>query len=191
MRRTVMGIPLYEPRVTRGVQRPRSHSPARSARYVWRVGSMYAIIEWRRYTGYYPVSLFRLVSGLAVDRFEFPDLARYVVKKWDTHKAPTKPEDQVPVTSVVLKKFPRLLAFLSDLWYDDGSARVRGSIWMDSDLGGVKALLKEPSLTLCARIRAASWDELYAAVEFFLAMDSPPWEHDQFAARQQSEKKKK
>jgi hypothetical protein len=142
-------------------------------------------------TGYFPKSLVRAVSGEPYQMFSLPDVGVGTVKKWKATPEPTKPEDSPPVVSVVLKRFPRLLAFQTDRWYDDGSPRLPGSVWFDSDLGASKAMLKEPSLCLCARIRAATVDELYAAIELFLSLDNPPWEHDRFAAEKVQPKKKK
>jgi hypothetical protein len=191
VRRKLFGVGVYTPRVKRGVQKPRSHSPDKSGRYVWQVGTSYLSVEWRKHTGFYPVSFFRLVSGKAVEQRMYSDVGGKTVKKWSAGAPPGKPEDVVPVACAVLKKFPRILAFLTDRWYDDGSPRFPGSVWMDSDLGACKALLKEPSLMLCARIRAATWDDLYAAVETFLGLDAPPWEPDQYAAERANQKKKK
>jgi hypothetical protein len=141
--------------------------------------------------GYCPTSSHRVVSGRVEESITLPDVSRCSVKKWSAGAPAGKPGDVPPVVSVVFKKFPRTLAFLHDRWYDDDSPRYPGSIWIDSDVGAFKAMLKEPSLLLCARIRAATLDDLIAAVEVFLGLDSPPWEHDQYAAERVLQKKKK
>jgi hypothetical protein len=160
-------------------------------RYVWRVGRWYVFVSWSCYLGYYPTSIVSADPGGTVGSVTYPDVRRRAVKKPIASAPPTKPEDVPPVVSVVLKKFPRLLAFLVDRWYDDGSPRLPGSVWFDSDIGAAKALLKEPSLCLCARVRAATVDDLYAACETFLGLESPPWEPDVYAMEQQAKKKKK
>jgi hypothetical protein len=148
-------------------------------------------VGWHVSTGYFPRLLCCRSSGGQYEHYPLPDVGVGTVKKWQATPAPRTPGDSPPVVSVVLKKFPRLLAFQTDRWYDDGSPRLPGSVWFDSDLGASKAMLKEPSLCLCARIRAATVDELYAAIELFLSLDNPPWEHDRFAAEKVQPKKKK
>lgn len=191
MRRELFGSPVYGPRSGAGVQRPRSWAPSKRGRYIWSAGSWFFSIEWLPWTGFYPVERFRVVQGLPVERNEFPDVGGSTVKKPSTGSVPSKPEDVPPVTSVLFKKYPRLLAFLHDRWYDDGSSRFPGALWIDSDLGAIKAMLKEPSLMLCARIRASTIDDLFAAVETFLGLDSPPWEPDRYALERADEKKTK
>lgn len=191
MRQRVAGVPLYTARAKRGVQKPRSRAPSRSSRYAWRVGQWIVFVSWERFLGFVPTSAWKMGSGYPGEVIDYPDVRTRSMKKWSAGAPAQKPEDAPAVTSTVLKKFPRLLAFLTDRWYDDGSPRFPGSIWFDSDLGACKAMLKEPSLMLCARIRAATVDDLYAAVETFLGLDSPPWEPDQFALDKAAQKKKK
>lgn len=148
-------------------------------------------MEWTPWLGFCPLSTFRLVSGLAEDNNPYPDVKSKTMKKWTVAAASPSPDDAPPPQSVVLKKFPRLAAFLSDRWYDDKSPRLPGAVWLDSDLGGFKAMLKEPSMALCARIRASTLDDLFAALEQFLGLDNPPWEPDQYALGKSDKKKKK
>ena len=101
------------------------------------------------------------------------------------------PEEYKPYESKTFKAFPRLVAFLADQWYDTGEPRKRGSLWIDSEGSFWKAMLKEPSLFLCARIRAASLEDLLKAVETFLGLDAPPWEPDAYAQEKAVGKKKK
>jgi hypothetical protein len=186
-----MGVPLYTRRTSRGVQRPRSWSPLYSGEYVWRRGPWDLFMGWCRHLGYFPRFGLQVAWSVGQVRVDYPDVKGTKMKKPNVTAPGGKPEDTPPAVSVFLKKYPRLLAFLCDRWYDDGSPRWPGSVWIDSDISAAKAMLKEPTLCLCARIRAATLDDLMAAVETFLGLDSPPWEHDQYAAEKGVLKKKK
>jgi len=113
------------------------------------------------------------------------------VKKPPKPEGAKKPEVYLPYDTKIFKAFPRLTAFLADQWYDDGEPRTRGSIWVDSEGSFFKALLKEPSLCLCARVRAATLDDLFKACEVFLGLESPPWEVDEYAQERARKKGKK
>lgn len=191
MRRTLMGIDLVEPRLTPGVQKPRSWTRKYSARYVWRVRSRYVFVTWSKYVGFTPVEVFDVVGGVVANRTPFVYPRRRKVKK-PSAAAPADPDpDRAPQASVVLKKFPRLVAFLGDRFYDNGEPRMPGSAWFDCDAMAFRCMLKEPSLFLQTRIRAATLDDLFAAVEAFLGMESAPWEPDVFAREKVAPKKKK
>jgi hypothetical protein len=186
-----MGLPLYTPRDTRGVQRPRTWSPQGEGRYAWAVGPYHVSVLWRRREGYSFLSCWDARPGVPFQRLVLPDVERGTVKKPNVSAPAGQPGDDPPAVSTFLKRYPRLLAFLTDRWYDDGSPRWPGSVWIDSDLSAAKALLKEPTLCLCARIRAAALDDLMSAIEVFLGLDSPPWEHDRYAAEAAVKKKRK
>jgi len=191
VRREVFGAKLFERRSKVGVQRRRSKTPERIREYAWSTGEHVVIVQFSPWWGYSPIAAYKRVSGAWERVWNYPDAVRKKVKKWTAAASAPEPDNSPPETSVVLKKYPRTLAFLSDRWYDDKSPRLPGSMWLDSDLGAKKAMLKEPSLKLCARIRAATWDDLFAAVETFLSLDAPPWEPDKYAIEAEEEKKKK
>lgn len=191
MRRSFVGRPVYRPRVGQGVQRPRSWTPDHPKKYAWVYGRYMLLVDWNRYIGYRPVGamldLLGVVTPLLVGSRE-----KKVKKPQVSAAAPEQPpEEYKPYESATFKKFPRLVAFLADHWYDDGTPRKRGSLWIDSEGSFWKALIKEPSLLLCARIRAASLEDLLKALETFLGLDSPPWEPDQYAQGKVKDKKNK
>jgi hypothetical protein len=191
MRRKWVGRPVYRPRATHGVQRPRSWTPEFSGQYAWKYGRWMLLVNWNRYTGYRPVGaqLDKLgvhtpvLVGSRESRMKKPQVSAVAPEQ--------PPEEYKPYESVTFKKFPRLVAFLADQWYDNGEPRKRGSLWIDSEGSFWKAMIKEPSLFLCARIRAASLEDLLKALETFLGLDSPPWEPDQYALEKTTGKKKK
>lgn len=181
MRRSHCGIPLYERRLKAGVQKPGQWTPQTYARYAWRVGQWIVVVHWYRHEGYSFSSAWRDGSGTPGEVVYFPDTRKVPMKRF-TISPPAPDGDPTPsAPSILFKKHPRTTAFLSDRWYDDKSPRLPGSLWIDSDLGGFKAMLKEPSAMICARIRAATLDDLFSAIETFLGLDTPPWEIDQYA----------
>lgn len=113
------------------------------------------------------------------------------MKKWSAGGGANEVVPPLPAESKLMAKCKRLMEWLTATTYDDGSPRTPGSLWIDSDSAAFKAMLKEPSLLLCARIRAGTFDDLIAAVETFLGLDSPPWEPDKFALERASKKTKK
>lgn len=191
MRRHLFGVPLYFPRTTTGVQKPRSRTPSHSTRYAWSVGRWFVFVSWSRYEGFTALDAVRYSGQVVHERREFPNLRRSKVKKPTVPAAAAPDPGQPSGSSVVLKKFPRLFDFLSNRWYENGEPRWPGSLWIDSDALAFRALLKEPSLFLQTRIRAATVDDLFAAVETFLGLDAPPWEPDAYAHEKAVTKKKK
>lgn len=191
MRRKWVGRPVYGPRMTVGVQKPRSWTPEFSGRFAWKYGPWMLLVNWNRYAGYCPVGAQLDKPGVVTPVIVATREAK-VRKPQVTVEVPERPpEDYRPYESKTFKAFPRLVAFLADQWYDDGSPRKRGSLWIDSEGSFWKAMLKEPSMFLCARIRAASLEDLLKAVETFLGLDAPPWEPDEYAREKASGKKKK
>lgn len=191
MRRVIAGTPIYPQRSTAGVQRPRTWTPKYSGRYGWAVGKWVVWVTWERFLGYYPTGAWLEGSGWPGTRREFPDLSRRTVKKPNAPLPPVMPDVLPAYETAVLKKFKRLTAFLTDRWYDDGSPRMPGSMWFDSDATGFTVMLKEKMLLLCVRLRAATLDDAFAAAEAFLGLESPPWEVDQYAADRAGKKSKK
>lgn len=112
-------------------------------------------------------------------------------------KKPLRPEpasmpEVLPLYETkVLKKFPLLTRFLTDRWYEDGTPRMPGSFWFDSDVTSFTIMLKEKSSFMCARFRAGTMDDVFAACEVFLGLDSPPWEVDQYAVERSGKKSRK
>lgn len=191
MRRLVNGIPLYTARPGRGVQKPRSWSPAHSARYMWRVGQWLVTVIWEKRVGFFPTSAWREGSGTPGEIINYPNCEVKRMKK------PVRPEpaampDVLPLYECrILKKFPLLTRFLTDRWYEDGSPRTPGSMWLDSDQTSFTIMLKEKTTFMQARFRAATMDDVYAAVEMFLGLDAPPWELDEYALSRAPKKGKK
>lgn len=191
MRRKWAGRPVYRPRLSKGVQRPRSWTPDFSREYAWVYGRWMLLVNWNRYTGYRPVGaqevklgyVTPILTGSKEPKMRKPQVSAVVSEQ--------PPKEYQPYESKTFKAFPRLVAFLADQWYDDATPRKRGSLWIDSEGSFWKAMLKEPSLFLCARIRAASLEDLLKAVETFLGLDSPPWEPDEFAREKSLGRKKK
>jgi len=191
MRRKVAGVPIYVSRSVPGVQRPRTWTPDFSGRYGWTFGRWIVWVSWNRYTGYRPTGAWLDGSGWPGTRHDVSSQGSSRVKKPNAATPEVKPEEVKPYESKVLKAFPRLIAFLTDDWYDDGTRRKRGSLIWGSEGSFVTVMIKEPTPLLCARIRAASIDDAYKALELFLGLDSPPWEPDEFARERAAPKKKK
>jgi len=191
VRRKWIGRPVYRPRVGKGVQKPRTWTSEFSARYAWKYGRWMLLVNWNKYAGYCPVgaqldklgAATPVLVGSRESKVRKPQVSAAVPEQ--------PPEEYKPYESPTFKKFPRLVAFLADQWYDNGEARKRGSLWIDSEGSFWKAMLKEPSLFLCARLRAASLEDLLKAVETFLGLDAPPWEPDNYAMEKATVKKKK
>lgn len=191
MRSSIAGVPLYTSRTRRGVQRPRSWSPNVSASYAWTVGKWVWFVDWTRWSGFTVSRCWLASSGWPGTYHDYPKMRVRDMKKPPLPE-PAKMPDQLPAyETAVLKKFKRLTAFLADRWYDDAAPRMPGSMWIDSDATSFKVLLKEPTLQLCARLRASTLDDLFAACEAFLGLDSPPWEVDQYAVDRSSKKSRK
>jgi hypothetical protein len=97
----------------------------------------------------------------------------------------------LPGESVVLKRFPLLCQFLAVTKYDDGTPRLRGRVWFESDAIAYVITLMEPTACARVRLRGASIDDTLALAEKHLSIENAPWEVDQYARDRQAMKKKK
>lgn len=192
MRRTTLaGIPVYVTRAETGVARPREWMKKRSAKYLFAYRGKLLLAQYQPFRGMFPVAFQRVVDGGLVDDIEFPSLWSKSMKKVSLGTDAAAPLPPLSGESVVLKKFPRLREFLSVTAYDDGSARAPGRMWLDSDGTAFVITLFETSAMVRARFRANALDDVIQLAEIFLAMESPPWEIDQWARERVATKKKK
>jgi hypothetical protein len=93
--------------------------------------------------------------------------------------------------SVVFKKFPLTRHFMTAVAYEDGSPRQPGRIWWENDGVAFTAVLMDPTGCARVRLRAATIDDLWTAVEAHLGAENAPWEVDQYARDRAAKKGKK
>ncbi len=178
-------------RLTPGVRRPGQWLPRREAAWWVMFGPWCLYVMWRPWAGMFPAVLARAGSERSEEDIEFPNLWSKALKQLSLGVEAGKPLPPLPADSSVLKKFPRLLEFLTATQYDNGSPRAPGRLWLDSDLIAFTMTLFEPSGFARVRLRASSLDDLLMLAEKHLGSENPAWEDDQYARDRAAEKKKK
>lgn len=191
MMRRYLGADVVPTRSSPGVRRPGQWLPRREASWYIAYGPFLLSVRYRRWGGLFLSRLVRLVGKDAASETVFPNLWSVKMKQLSIGGEPGKALPPLPSDSVVLKKFPRLMEFLTHTTYDNGAPRAPGRLWLDSDLIAFTLTLFEPSAFARVRIRAASLDDLLTLAEKHLGSDNPAWEDDQYARERAAEKKKK
>lgn len=148
-------------------------------------------VRWRPWGGLMPSTLVRIGAGEDADDYQFPSLWSVQMKKLTTGVGTGEKLPPLSADSVIFKKFPRYREFISAREYDDGSPRLPGRVWLDSDNLAFTATIFERSGFGRMRFRAQSQDDLFAAIEAFLSQENPQWEDDDFAREKAAEKNSK
>ena len=148
---------------------------------MWDLGGRLLVVEWRVRYGLYAVSLVRSPWGMDEQVIEYPHQWVHDVKR---RQLPTGDGAPVPALSgetKVLAKFPRLMEFLTAVYYDDKTVRIPGT-WRFSVQGLTFALtLTDVDAGMRITLRAAALDDVLALAEQVLKMDDQPWEVDPYA----------
>lgn len=73
------------------------------------------------------------------------------------------------------RDFPSIYSFLMDTKYEDGQARVPGSMSIFTHAGALKAAVNDKDRGVVAFVSAPTWDELFAFLEAGICNDSLEW----------------
>lgn len=182
---------LLAQRATRGMQKPGQWVPRFAKRYALALSGGVLLVEHRPYRGYCALALHRTDPDGTVNVVNFPGVESKAMKRRSLGLGADAPLPALSGESVVLKRFPRLCEFLTAVYYDDGSPRVPGTVWLKVD--GIAFVLTLLDPDACARlnVRAASLDDVLTLTEKLLGSDGAAWELDRYAAEKAAQKKKK
>jgi hypothetical protein len=182
---------LFSRRTAAGVARPGQWCPQYSTRYAFDVGGKVLLVEYRPWRGFDALALYVPVLSGYQQTMEFSDWSNEKMKKRSLGMGEGEKLPALSGESVVLKRFPRVREFLTAIYYDDGSARSTGVIWLKTDSLAFAVTLLDPDA--CARItaRAQSIDDALTLAEKLLDAENAPWELDRYAAERAMKGKKK
>lgn len=79
------------------------------------------------------------------------------------------------------KRYPTVVAFISESKWEDGSVRERGKVTLFVEDGMVKAALTDPALGAVAFVSGRSFTSLMEAMEKGLTNDRLEWRRSKFA----------
>jgi hypothetical protein len=149
------------------------------------------VVEHRRYRGYTALSLYRPVSGGSVETISFPDWSTVKMKRRSLGVGVDVAMPALSGESKVLLKFPRMCEFLTAVYYEDGTVRTPGTVWLKVDSLAFVMTLLDPDACARVNVRAASLDEVFTLAEKLLSTESAAWELDRYAVEKAAQKKKK
>jgi len=86
--------------------------------------------------------------------------------------------------------YPKLLSYLIDANYTDGSVRQQSRMFCEVKHGQWIAILKDPDQAIQLEVAVDYPEEMMAALEAALSSAKPPWRHDPYARRIAPAKKK-
>jgi len=103
-----------------------------------------------------------------------------MLKKADSRKAVSGCE--VPVDPVMAKELPCLYDYLTQVEWEDRSARLTATLTISTDQGRFVACLKDRAMSRIAWTSAETFQGLLAALDDALADERLEWRRDQWAA---------
>jgi len=101
------------------------------------------------------------------------------------------PQPQLSQDSKVLAKLPHLIAFVSDVQYEDKTPRVPGYFTLRNRAFTYEITLYDPDAGLRVAIRDLTLDGAFAAANELLRAPDAPWETDDYLMSQLSKKKRR
>lgn len=101
------------------------------------------------------------------------------------------PAPQLPQDSKVLGKLTQLVAFISDVTYEDKSPRTPGYFTLRNRVFTYEITLYDPDAGVRVAVRHTTIDGALAAANELLLAPEAPWETDDYLTRQLAGKKKK
>lgn len=149
------------------------------------------LVRWRPWGGLMPSILTRIGAIGDADDYTFPDLWSAKMKKMSMAIPAGGALPSLSVESKLFAKFPRYREFMSARSYDDGSPRLPGRVWFESDNIAYTATIFERSGFGVMRFRAQTMDDIYVAIEAFLSQETPQWEDDAYGREKAAEKNSK
>lgn len=168
-------------RKTLGVEQVHEVLPSKTTEYIWHLGSLRLHVCCVPKSGTHLLAVSHWQQGQWQTHWVDVSVRSWLMKKVTLNLADDAEKPPLPVNTVLMKKFPRVLEFLTARKYDDGSKRLPGKIFLETDGVAFVMTLKEPTLVAQMRLRAPEFDELWALAHAALSQDVPPWEIDQWA----------
>jgi len=159
-------------------------------RIVWVEGSLWWLLEWRAYRGWWALKRGRFVAGEPVILNDYPRPEEYRPMK--RRRSPGE-ELVIPILSretKLLAKLPRLCEFLTATSYDDNTFRTPGYLTLRNRLTTFELTLYDPDAGLRLALRAVALDDVLMLAEKAVDADGMPWEVDNYLTEQAGKKKK-
>jgi len=178
-------------RLAPGVRRPGQWTGKSVKRIAVECGPLVMLVEWSPWWGVYPLGLYRERGGAWVQTVTYPPMWRVPVKRRSVLGGEGVPVPALSGETAVLKKFPRLVEFLTAVYYDDGTARQTGQVWLRVEMTAFVMTLIDKDACCKMVVRAAALDDLMATAEKLLGSDAAVWEIDQYALDRAQQKKRK
>jgi len=101
------------------------------------------------------------------------------------------PQPQLPQESKLLGKLGQLVAFVSDVKYDDNSPRTPGYFTLRNRVFTYELTLYDPDAGLRVAVRDTTVDGVFAAGNALLLAPDAPWEQDDYLTGLLAKKPKK
>jgi len=162
----------------------------RSCRY-WLLGEGWSLlVDWVPHEGLWPWKLHRGAPDgpVLIDRSRPPK--GMTVKKKVALGLVGAPIPALPLDSVVLKRYPRVLEHLIVTAYDDGTARQPGALRIDNRIIALVLTLYDPDSGMRLPVNGLTVDDCLALANKLLEAPDCPWEVDRYLTEQLQKKEK-
>ncbi len=191
MGRSSSGLILLRHRLGVGITKPSQWLPRFDRRYVLVVGKWEYHLQWQPRRGLYVLSAGPLGSTELAAKTLYPDLWSQQMKRLSLGQPDGGGRQPLPSDSVLFKKLPRLMEFITQLAYEDGTPRAPGYYWVKTDATAFIVTLFDEDA--CARLpcRGATVEDAFGLADKLLGAENAPWEVDQWMMERKAKKKKK
>lgn len=194
--RTPWGHPIYgSVPAARGLRRRPRAQHMRSRWCVVQVGVRWYTMWYDRLTGYWWRASRPKGGGPTSIDSEPPYSLEQTTMKRRSVALSLMPVAELPRESVLFRKLPHLVEFLSAVMYEDSSARVPGYYTFRNRGASYEVTLYDPDSGSRLPCNGATIDEAFATAEKLLAAPDTPWVPDRWLmselAKREPKKKKK
>lgn len=190
--RRLWGTRVLEPGARASVRRGGQRLPMRGEKLLWMWFQGFPLLMWwKAHAGYRPLALAtKKEPGREDIQQWFLPGEEVAIKRRQNIDTPAL----LPFLSnetVILKKCPALVEFISATAYEDGSPRQPGYVTIRNRVIEFEITLYDPDAGQRVSIRARLIDQCFAGVEAILQAVDAPWEPDQYLQGRLPKKKKK
>lgn len=175
------------------IRHGRYFTPLRGERWVYvALRDVWFLFRWRAYRGY----VFCAVcdahdpSHAAVDQWSFGD-AKMPIKR-RAMGADLPPIPALSAETMLLKRCPLIVEFVTATSYEDGAARTPGYFTVRNRVFEFEATVYDPDAGMRLSCTAPTLDKVFAGLEALLGASDAPWTVDKYLwERKPKEKRKK
>lgn len=175
-----------------GIYRRSQRLPFRGERWFYFAWPrVWFLMRWRAHRGYVMCAVCSAhdPEHAVVERWSFGDETMPIKKKVVSGELPPIPA--LSMESVIMKKCPLLMEFISATAYEDGSPRQPGYYTMRNRTIEYELTIYDPDAGMRCSIRSRDHDKCFLGAETILGTPDAPWELDKYLWEHRPKEKSK